>query len=251
MSFRIIPVIDVMGGLVVHASGGERDRYRPLIGPLVRSSEPAAILASYLDLFPFQEVYVADLDAIMGRGDNLGLVHGLVSDFPALTFWVDAGRRGFTLNEARIVPVLGTETGISRPELARLVADPPAKILCLDFREGTFLGCMEILAASENWPGTIMLMDLRLIGAKDGPPLQLASAVIPTTTRNRHDVFLGGGVRDPADLDNILAAGFRGALVATALFNGSISASDLGRAMGKKTPAGAGVCCGLDNPTGL
>ena len=48
--FEIIPVIDLMGGVVVHARSGERDSYRPLTSPLAASAEPAEVVRGLLTL---------------------------------------------------------------------------------------------------------------------------------------------------------------------------------------------------------
>ena len=78
----IIPVVDLMGGVVVRATAGRRDAYRPIISPLAASSAPCDIVAGFLRLHPFTVVYVADLDAILGRGDNISAARSLADKFP-------------------------------------------------------------------------------------------------------------------------------------------------------------------------
>ena len=70
-AFQPIPVLDLMGGQVVRARAGERESYRPLTGSAVASSAvPLAVVESLLRLYPFRSIYMADLDAILGRGDH-------------------------------------------------------------------------------------------------------------------------------------------------------------------------------------
>ena len=57
---RVVPVIDLMAGRVVHARRGDRSNYRPLESKLTRSSEPVAVVAALLALAPFDTLYVAD-----------------------------------------------------------------------------------------------------------------------------------------------------------------------------------------------
>ena len=66
---RCIFVLDILNGAVVHALRGERRSYRPIteFSRLVSTSEPLGLLG---ELCP-QEVYVADLNLITGKGDNL------------------------------------------------------------------------------------------------------------------------------------------------------------------------------------
>ena len=87
----IVPVIDLMGGQVVHARRGDRSNYRPLESALVRSSDPLGVVAALLAAAPFPAIYAADLDAILQRGEHRAVLLGMVDRFPALTLWVDAG----------------------------------------------------------------------------------------------------------------------------------------------------------------
>src|SRR5436309_152588 len=75
--FEIIPVIDLMGGLVVRDRGGERDFYRPLVSPLAVSARPADVVRGLLQLHAFRQVYIADLDAIRKRGEHVAEVRAL------------------------------------------------------------------------------------------------------------------------------------------------------------------------------
>ena len=64
---RCIFVLDVFNGAVVHAFRGERSRYEPIerYSQILSTSEPLAVLA---EIRP-SEVYVADLNRLMGSGD--------------------------------------------------------------------------------------------------------------------------------------------------------------------------------------
>src|ERR1043166_10022328 len=86
---EIIPVIDVMGGVVVRARMGQRDQYRPIETPLSPTSDPVDVARGLLAVHPFATLYVADLDAIAGRGDNHAALALLRAALPRLTLWVD------------------------------------------------------------------------------------------------------------------------------------------------------------------
>ncbi len=64
---EIIPVIDVMKGRVVQAKGGVRAAYQPLQSQLTQQTDTIAVVADLLAYAPFKTLYMADLDAIMGR----------------------------------------------------------------------------------------------------------------------------------------------------------------------------------------
>ena len=67
LSFRVIPVIDLKGGMAVHAVGGRRDQYRPLRSVWQASASPIALAAALRDDLGIDRLYLADLDAIEGR----------------------------------------------------------------------------------------------------------------------------------------------------------------------------------------
>ena len=65
VSFRVISVIDIQNGVVVHAQGGDRRGYKPFASSCVSENPDAVAVATSLrDRFGFREVYLADLDAI-------------------------------------------------------------------------------------------------------------------------------------------------------------------------------------------
>src|SRR5258706_8042742 len=87
----IIPVLDLRGGIVVRAHRGQRDQYRPLESPLSPTSDPADVMRGLYSVYPFRTFYVADLDAIMGTGNNEAAQRRLKAEFPAAGFWGDNG----------------------------------------------------------------------------------------------------------------------------------------------------------------
>ena len=87
----VIPVIDLKGGVVVRARMGRRDQYLPIETPLSPTSDPVDVARGLLDVHPFATLYVADLDAIEGRGDNRATLMRLRARFPQLVLWVDNG----------------------------------------------------------------------------------------------------------------------------------------------------------------
>jgi len=80
----IIPVIDLKAGQVVHARRGDRAQYRLIETPLSRSADPVAVAEGLMALHAFSRLYIADLDAIAGTGDNQGDVAAIQRAFPAL-----------------------------------------------------------------------------------------------------------------------------------------------------------------------
>jgi len=68
---------------LVRAHGARRDQYRPLKSPLSPTSDPADVMRGLYSVYPFRTFYVADLDAIMGTGNNEAAQRRLKAEFPA------------------------------------------------------------------------------------------------------------------------------------------------------------------------
>ena len=78
---QIIPVLDIAGGIAVHAQGGDRSRYAPLESKLVpdQVGDPVAVLRAFHSALGIHECYVADLDAIQGGAVQRTLLRELAS----------------------------------------------------------------------------------------------------------------------------------------------------------------------------
>src|SRR5262245_49329953 len=117
---RLIPVIDVLGGIVVRAVAGKRDRYRPLVSQLTGSNFPVTVAEALREHAGTAELYLADLDAIMGKAPALPLYQILARR--GFQLWVDAGIRTAAAATALVesgvaVPVAGLETLAGPKEL--------------------------------------------------------------------------------------------------------------------------------------
>lgn len=222
---KIIPVIDILSGLAVAAYRGERDNYRPLRSTLCPGAEPAAVLRGYLALFPFSAVYIADLDAIQNRGGNRELIVSLARSFPELEFWLDQGGRDCaTGHPAPLHAVLGSETGIT-PEALAAAGHDPEPVLSLDFNRDGFMGDAALLDRPQCWPARCIAMSLHRVGSGTGPDTALLADLSARAPDRRW--YAAGGIRHAGDLETLAAAGIDGALVATALHNGTLTRADL------------------------
>jgi phosphoribosylformimino-5-aminoimidazole carboxamide ribotide isomerase len=234
---RVVGVIDLKDGTAVHAVRGERERYRPVSGVIGGDDGDALALARGFRALGLDELYVADLDAITGRGDNAALLAALAAEARLM---VDAGvsepgraRALLDLGAQRVI--VGTETLPGTAALDDLLAALPAgaMVLSVDLRDGRLLSPdadlagLPALDALSRLPrvGEVIVLDLARVGSGAGPDIELVAAI--------HDAFpdrellAGGGVRDTDDLGALDAAGAAGALVATALHRGVIGAREL------------------------
>jgi HisA/HisF family protein len=235
---QIIPVLDLMGGVAVHAVRGERARYAPVAGVLGSGESPLALAQAYRDVLGCTQCYVADLDAIVQQGDNTSLVAAIAA--LGLELWVDAGvadavgaQQLLALGVARII--VGSESLTSTAQLRALIhaLAPQQLVLSVDLKGGVLRAPAplttpsELVALAHQLGITqIILLDLARVGAAAGPPLDLLLALRPQFPGVQF--YAGGGVRGPADLDALRQAGAAGALVATALHRGALTARSLG-----------------------
>jgi phosphoribosylformimino-5-aminoimidazole carboxamide ribotide isomerase len=235
-SFRIIPVLDLKGGEVVRARAGDRANYRPIATPLAAGSQPEGVLRGLLSLAPFRAVYVADLDAITGAGDNRAGIERMQEAAPGIEVWLDGG---FTTPEGAgaalrpgILPVLGSETlaGADALKRAHKAFGRAGFVLSLDYRGGSFLGAPEVERDADAWPDRLILMTLDRVGADRGPDFAALEALMQRAPG--HALFAAGGVRGEADLDGLERIGVAGVLVASALHDGRLSGDRLRRCAG-------------------
>jgi phosphoribosylformimino-5-aminoimidazole carboxamide ribotide isomerase len=237
---RVIPVIDLKSGAAVHAVGGERERYRPLRSGLVAGSDPLRVARAFRVELGLDELYVADLDAIAGGPPHAEALAALAQEARLM---VDAGvtelaaaRPLLELGAARVV--IGTETLADAAALERLAGLPP--VLSLDLRDGRLLsqdpelarlGPIEALTRLARSVREVILLDLARVGSGAGPQVELLAEL--RTRFPDLELLAGGGVRDLADLGALAEAGAAGALVATALHDGTIGADEV-RALSRR-----------------
>lgn len=229
---EIIPVIDLMGGVVVHARRGERQNYQPLQSPLCAGSEPAVVVGGYLTVHPFSTLYIADLDAITGKGDSGPAIARLRRQFPDLRFWVDNGLgdpmacRNW-LQQGYGDLVIGSEAQRDVSAIDDLTQANSASriILSLDFKDGKFLGPDDLREQPSLWPQRIIAMTLSRVGSDTGPDFELLDQL--RTKAPAKKLFAAGGVRGGEDLIELNRRGISGVLVASALHAGRIGKREI------------------------
>jgi phosphoribosylformimino-5-aminoimidazole carboxamide ribotide isomerase len=228
---QIIPVLDLKNGTVVRAQLGERDRYRPIATPLAPSSDPLDVARGLLSVYPFQTLYIADLDAIEGRGNNEDALARLRQTFPHVSLWVDNGiadpaDASAWLASTNHCLVLGSETQRD-PTLVRKLSDHNRIVLSLDFRGAQFAGPAKLLDDTSAWPYRLIVMTLARVGSGAGPDTgRIAEICARAPTRS---IYAAGGVRDASDLAVLQQLGVAGALVATSLHDGRLTGADIAR----------------------
>jgi phosphoribosylformimino-5-aminoimidazole carboxamide ribotide isomerase len=221
-------VIDLRHGLVVRAVMGRRDLYRPIETPLSASAAPLDVASGLLRLYSFGKLYIADLDAIQGEGDNTSVIAELRARFPHLEIWTDNGAT--SEDQVRLwhdrglgTLVLGSESQADTALMQRCAGEPRI-VLSLDFRDTAFQGPQELLDP-RLWPERVIVMTLARIGSDAGPDFDRLALLKEASPRLR--IYAAGGVRGRGDLRRLHEMQVEGALVASALHDGRLTAHDI------------------------
>ena len=227
---KLIPVLDLKSGQVVHAHRGDRDAYRPVETPLYRGSNPVDACRGLLGLHPFTTIYVADLDSIEGTGSNEAALAKLCAAFSDIEFWVDAGLPATGaaewLQNHEGALVLGSESQASVEEVMALLADNGNRvILSLDSKGDVFLGPQELLSQTQLWPRRVILMTLARVGAGDGPDYDRLSEIM--SRADDRQIIAAGGVRGIEDLIRLADMGVAGVLLASTLLDGRMGEAEI------------------------
>lgn len=258
--FRIVPVIDLKGGLAVHAVRGERVHYQPVSSVLTGTPELFPLVAAFAIKLGLTEAYIADLDAITGGqpAGNLAVIgaaqkalRGMTGAATPISLMVDAGVASradaagvFAAGAAKAV--VGTETLASIADLADLVDDygPRRVVVSLDCRDGRIISpvaelrglappaAIRLLRASGA--AQFILLELTRVGTAAGLNRPLIKACVDSlaslpdkAASTDLSLFVGGGVSGWADLEWLKQADVAGALVATALHDGRLTGDDI------------------------
>jgi len=222
--FEIIPVIDLRHGQVVRARAGERASYAPIVTPLAKGSSPGAVAEGMLKAGGAGTLYVADLDAIMdGVPPDRASLAAIRAACPGVRLWVDAGFCEAAGVEAFLAtgfgrPVIGSE---SQRDAGLVRALRDRAVFSLDTRGAERLGPAILHDEPAHWPRDVIVMTLGRVGVGAGPDLDRLRALRTSSPATR--LYAAGGVRGPADMAALAALGVAGALVASAIHDGTLA----------------------------
>lgn len=236
---KIIPVLDLLNGIAVHAMRGERNKYRPLKSVLWPSPDPLE-LAKVFDSLGFDELYMADLDAILENKEDLS-VFTRISSETDLSLMVDAGINDLgkaerVLEAGASNVIIGTETltDLGFAEEAVQALGEKRVIVSVDMKGGELLSRSEKIRSmnplrlvetlEEMGVARVIVLDLARVGSEQGANMGVVAEVLEKTGL---EVITGGGMRGIEDLEEAMDLGVSGALIATVLHTGKLTASEL------------------------
>jgi phosphoribosylformimino-5-aminoimidazole carboxamide ribotide isomerase len=244
---RVIPVIDLMNGQVVRGVAGRRSEYRPIGSLIATDARPATVARAFVERFGFDVVYVADLDAIAGRGISLRALQEISN--AGLRPWLDAGvgttkacstirdlLRAESIEADIVIALESLHDDFRDEDWIYAFARAQAFAFSLDLKNGApnhrvrewhGKSAIEIgRSARARGFSTIIVLDLADVGMGQGThTLQLCKQLISELHPVR--IIAGGGIRGIADLTALAEAGCFAALVASALHDGRLTAEEI------------------------
>lgn len=235
---QIIPVIDLLDGSVVHARRGERHLYKPIQSVQCKTSQPLDVVQGLMKLYAFEQLYIADLNAIQKRGNHNDTIIDIQTAHPSLEIWLDCGigqvhelaqwqGRGLQL-------VIGSENVHSLQSYLELQKSVHERhILSLDFFADEFRGPSDLLTQTTLWPEQVIAMTLTRVGSNAGPDIEKLRPLVQQKLQQGRPgcrLYAAGGVRNPSDLMALKQAGIDGVLIASALHSGALQGSQIAEA---------------------
>lgn len=219
---KVIPVLDVMNGVVVHATAGIREKYRPLRDSVIVGSSNPHDLLKRLRNMGFDEVYIADLDSILGAGENMEVINKALSlGFNVLA---DIGVKGVGMKSTpKLELVIGTEY-LSSPEQLKELKDRSISIdlYCgnVKFKNRKYSLYYVLKKIKNITYSNVLAIFLDLVGTFKGPNFKLIKLILDNISSK--EVIVGGGIRGVEDLKKLENIGVSKVLVASALHKGII-----------------------------
>ena len=232
---RLLPVLDIRHGRVVHARAGRRDEYLPLRSRWTDETTPRGVAEALGNLLSTRSLYLADLDAILDERPSEEGVASLVDAGFELT--ADLGIR----SEGQAVKamesgirrvVVGLESCSSPVRLRTIVSAIGAEstVFSLDLLNGSSLSGV---SGASGWPDSplaiaraawqagarsMIVLDLAAVGVERGVMTsELCRAIRRDPLTSSFDLMTGGGIRTCADLAQLQDVPVDGVLIASAL----------------------------------
>ncbi len=217
---KLFFVIDIMDGIVVRGYKGERESYKPinLFSKVVGSSDPVRVVESLKPKY----LYVADLDKIMSRGNNLDLIISIKDRVKELM--LDYGFNKPDDVFYSISPVLGTETfdirNVEKVEHEKVYVS-------LDLKEN---GLLDASNSFKDWRNAleflntyklkgIIILTLHKVGTSQSLDFKILEKAIEFS---ENAIYAGGGVKNMDDLFKAKNIVCKGVLNSTAIHNGNL-----------------------------
>ncbi len=226
-TIRIVPVLDVKRGYVVHAVSGQREHYEPYYDSYIVSFPDPERVLRQLAYRGFSLVYIADIDAIdTGKITVRDLIH--LGKRLGLSLLVDIGKAGiYEKDDQQVRYVIGTEY-LTKTELDYV----DRRVMSLDmygdkvkladsYEEPSLI--IKMLEAKHAIPDAVLILRLDIVGTESGVPIdELRIIVRQLREMGVREIYYGGGVRGAEDIVRLCDIDVDGVIVGTAVHRGRV-----------------------------
>ena len=238
---KIIPVLDLLDGVIVRGVAGDRGRYQPVASCLTDSTDAIDVARALRVKFGFEELYLADLDGIMRGELNSAVVEELQRD--GFRVMVDAGCRSVEQAQRLFecgadAVIVGLETLPGFDLLGELTEKFGSEcvLFSLDLKQGQPWTNDASLQAADpiqlvdlaraRGIGRLIVLDIAGVGGSAGvQTLSLCREINHQYPELK--LITGGGIGGRDDLLQAAGAPVEGLLIASALHSGAIGLDDL------------------------
>ena len=240
--FKIIPVLDLLDGSIVHAVKGIRENYKPLDSYLFDYPDPNIIISVLYNKYKFNEFYVADLNAIMRSEPNHEIILKILEK-PYINMLLDPGIKELedviqfsSLGIKNLI--LGLETLENKDIILKSIQldlfkklyvsiDMYSEKITTRIQEYQYSPISEIVNDLGNLGvSRIILLDLKRVGSKEGGVPELYKEIRRIF---EGEILVGGGIKNLNDISVYHQFGFSGVLIGTALYDGTINLKEMTR----------------------
>lgn len=223
----IIPVLDLKNGTAVSGKAGKRESYMPLDTVFHDSSSPLKI-AKALSKAGASRIYIADLDAIEGKGSNFQVIRDINDHIVSVMLDCGAGDVGSVkiALEAADYVIVATETLKNIEDLNQIFNSFPKDrlIISIDIENRKLFsrylktGLEELIPKiNELNPQEVILLDISKVGSESGVNMDLIKKISVIG----ESLIIGGGIRDE-DIIQLEKEGLNKFLVGSALHSGKL-----------------------------
>lgn len=236
-----VAVIDIKESIVVRAVAGKRNEYQKVESRILAEGEnsPLAAAAAFYEKLNIRKIYIADLDAILGKSNNIEDIKEIKKQYPDLEIILDAGFDQNNspvpyLNDFLDYAVIATETIKDLSFLKKIKAYQNKIIISLDLKAGNLIHNIpewqseelkNIISKIKNLGfQNFIILDLANVGTASGISKYIRELKIEFPELN---LITGGGVKDYRDIKELKRLGFSGVLIASAFHNGSLGKKEV------------------------
>lgn len=239
---EIIPVMDILGGKVVQAIRGEREKYKLVKSSLINSVEPLKVAKAFKEKLGLEKLYIADLDAIEGRGNNFDVIKEIKSKVGS-KIMLDFGIRDCKDLDKDVIEIvdsiiLGTETlqSLETVKEAFAIKEKNNLVISIDMKNGKVITKIKkfkykspefvIRQFSSLGISNFILLDISKVGTMEGVSKRFKKLIQDLDNTGLH-LIVGGGINSFKGVEELGRLHIAGILIATALHNQEIGIKDI------------------------